>query len=713
MKNTINDDVIHMLKNGMDPAGIQALAAENQRKSYNPVFSDFMQDMLQKYKVKRTEIARRTGISQDYLYKVLNGSKKTSEKDYVVAICIAVGMNLPETQHALAANGMPLLNSKDLREYILISCITEKRGVLKTNDWLESTGFPLLRVSRDMEQYIPRITYDEQGDMDETDLGFPEEFDEEYWDDEKDPDRVIKPSSYIGNGKRFREVNREVTAEQCGNAPFDYTYIANIDVEDENGNLFHVQGYFSPEGTLYSVLDDENHKKFLQNVENGDFDNVDWETLEEFADLDDAYTSEFFKYYLEADKATDDKAREIYEMLCDTKNYGQRFGFGVYGGKTCWFGELYDAAVPEERRYFQVIESDDEITYSASHESVYMYIETGDFYPVVFGEREEPQYFIKAHSEKELADIDTRSRFILQALKTSLDAWAKETFGDMIPLDNSQIIRQEMNSTAQMATVANNNGDYEGSLELNKKLLEMAENLEKDSGEDVTATIIVTTWKIYNCYSNLGDEENEEIWRKKILDCRDRMYKAIERGDGNLNGAVHCYAEVLINSAGMEKSETRHQAIKNSSKEAIDLLEGRCEDISEWGLLFAAYTNYAYELDEENRSEEAVDYYEKAYEILRRNHLENSRFLPNALTFYNNYAWVLWNRMQNEEAIIYYGRAIELAEDSMDSPFLPREATRNMLQHYAEALNSLYKDTGKTREAKRLKERMKKNNIKI
>lgn len=58
-------------------------------------------------------------------------------------------------------------------------------------------------------------------------------------------------------------------------------------------------------------------------------------------------------------------------------------------------------------------------------------------------------------------------------------------------------------------------------------------------------------------------------------------------------------------------TSTQDLAIKNSSKEAIDLLEGRCEDISEWGLLFAAYTNYAYELDEENRSEEAVDYYEK------------------------------------------------------------------------------------------------------
>ena len=133
MSSHSNEEVIRMLKNGV-PQELIAEVLKEEKKAYSFVFVDFMQDMLKKYRVKRTDVARATGISQDYLYKVLNGQKKTAERDYIIEICLAIGMNVPETQHALEINQMPMLSDRDIREHVLITCISEGRGVYRTNE---------------------------------------------------------------------------------------------------------------------------------------------------------------------------------------------------------------------------------------------------------------------------------------------------------------------------------------------------------------------------------------------------------------------------------------------------------------------------------------------------------------------------------------------------------------------------------------------------
>lgn len=731
MSEFINNEVIHMLKNGMDPQYIQQIVAEESRKAYSPVFIAFMQDMLEMYHVKRTEIARTTGISQDYLYKLLNGKKKTAEKDYVVAICIAVGMNLAETQHALEINEMPILSSRDLREHILITSISDRKGFFKTNDWLENAGFPLLRVSKDMPQYIPKLTYSED-------------------------DSVDTAKSPAQKKRKLKEISREVNAKHCGNAPFDYTYWANIIVEDEKENRFHVQAFFHPEFTLFSTIDEDNYQKYLKAKENeheeeeislesieelnkriasmiddqemtednteeierliasmGDGHKASWETVEEFESLDEADGSDFFRYYLEADKATDEKVKEIYAMLTDTINYGVRCGMKWSGAKPVCYAEQYDAASPADKQYFQVIESEDEITFSASHESVFMYLEMGDdWYSAIFGEREEPKYFIEAHSEEELRKLpDVRTRFVLNGLRTYLHQWQKQNPGFMPGLNESQVDEEELETVAQMATWSYVNGDYSKALELNLKLLEMIQNVEKKYGTNRIVSLVMTVWKISNCYERLEDNDNCKSWKEKILTYKDRIYEAIDQDVDVINNAVSIYAGELMEQAQYAQDRRDAEDVVKYSKEIITLLEGRCEDKAAWGTLFVAYIKYAFILDEDNRSDEAIELYEKADEIVRKQHLEDGQFRTVVMNFYNNYAWVLWNRFENTEAIIYYGKAIELAEDSLDENSLPADIARASLEHYGKGLYDLYKKTGKDKEAARLIKRLAKNDI--
>ncbi len=59
MSNYINDEVIWMLKNGRSAEEIRSVLGTEAKKSYSYEFVDFMQEMLDKYQIKRTEIESR------------------------------------------------------------------------------------------------------------------------------------------------------------------------------------------------------------------------------------------------------------------------------------------------------------------------------------------------------------------------------------------------------------------------------------------------------------------------------------------------------------------------------------------------------------------------------------------------------------------------------------------------------------------------------
>lgn len=51
-------------------------------------------DVIEESGFSCTDIAQSAGMSRDYTYKVLGGQKQTSERDYIIAVCMAIRMNL-------------------------------------------------------------------------------------------------------------------------------------------------------------------------------------------------------------------------------------------------------------------------------------------------------------------------------------------------------------------------------------------------------------------------------------------------------------------------------------------------------------------------------------------------------------------------------------------------------------------------------------------
>lgn len=206
--------------------------------------------------------------------------------------------------------------------------------------------------------------------------------------------------------------NTTITAEQAGNAPFDYFYGGELELTDKDDNKLYAQACFWPTGeSLYGINKVSMYEeKYLDESE----------YLEEFENLEDAINSDYSKFYLELEKLTDKKVTETLEMVDDTKNYGIRIG-AKYSENKVMYLEAYNSDRPEDQEYYQIIWTNGKYEYSASHTSNYMRIELEDIYPIYFGKENEQAYFFKGNSLNRLGKYKSLKPYF-EALQSVLDA---------------------------------------------------------------------------------------------------------------------------------------------------------------------------------------------------------------------------------------------------------------------------------------------------
>lgn len=96
-------------------------------------FITYMDQLIQQRNLKRQDIFQKADMPQKYGYKLLNGESHTKDRDKLLRIFIAMGMNLKEVQRALALYGMPGLYPKN-REMPFLSLHSMRELLL----WIRS-----------------------------------------------------------------------------------------------------------------------------------------------------------------------------------------------------------------------------------------------------------------------------------------------------------------------------------------------------------------------------------------------------------------------------------------------------------------------------------------------------------------------------------------------------------------------------------------------
>ena len=113
MEKKSTDELQNILKKA-STADIGQYLAENQQNllTQQKPFSAYMHQMLRKYGKTQQEVFLQADFPERFGYKLLSGEKHTKQRDYIIRICYAAGMDLEETQRALTLYGMAPLYAR-------------------------------------------------------------------------------------------------------------------------------------------------------------------------------------------------------------------------------------------------------------------------------------------------------------------------------------------------------------------------------------------------------------------------------------------------------------------------------------------------------------------------------------------------------------------------------------------------------------------------
>lgn len=683
--NPTDTELIRKLKYGR--ADELAMLAEEMKPDYADSFPAFMEQILREKKLKRNQIARRAGLSQDYLYKILRGDKRTAERDYIIAICMAAEMNIAQTQHALRIYGMPLLDRHDMRSNVIYVHIEDGADMDTLNERLEAAHLLPLRTSPEMEKAViapnaaPEAEPQETAAENETAGPVPE-----------------REQPWIGE---LQEIGSEVNAEHSGCAPFDFTYWAEIRLEDDEGQQFRVQAYFYPDGnTSFTALTEEQfqaNEALREAVKPGEVEPYDkYQMLELYETLAETSVSPFFTWYLEMDERTDQKVIETLNRVDDTRYCpgGMRAG-GKWGhGGPMVYMESFNTAEPGRREYFQISQEGDRYTFSATHESIYMRMELDKIYPSIFGKSPDIEYWIHVTSLDDIREDQQRIRHIFDHLLLILHRNSEQPFESLQPSED-MLLQEEMNALKDQAANCSRIGAWEGGIKALDRQQEVMRKLI-DNGRDLAASMVFS--EVNRAYAL----EQLERWDEAVASWR-KAYEMKTEFSGH-SDAAKPLGMAAYHLANAVKDEKEASALY---REAVDLLEPHCGFRPAAIMYFLSCTRYAFSIDGEE-TETAVGYYRKAISAARRYHLDQNDNLRIAIAgTYNNLAWVLWNLQNSEEAAIYYGMGLDLDEEWLADPEMDRELVLQQFSRIGTALYKFYIDTNKPKEAGRVLARLK------
>lgn len=115
-------------------------------------FSTYMHEMFRKYGKTQQEVFLQADIPERFGYKIIAEEKHTKQRDFIIRLCYAAGMNLEETQKALTLYGMAPLYARIPRDAVLMIVFNQHKGnILDVNALLSAHKLPTLKTSGNID----------------------------------------------------------------------------------------------------------------------------------------------------------------------------------------------------------------------------------------------------------------------------------------------------------------------------------------------------------------------------------------------------------------------------------------------------------------------------------------------------------------------------------------------------------------------------------
>lgn len=142
-KNT--NELMQILSSAKTPEELQAYTETLKQEHISCSFADFISEKLRERELSAAVLIRNSMIQRNYGYQLLNGTR-TPSRDKVLAFCLALGLDLTDTQRALNCAATGQLYPKNKRDSVLLFAIKKNLSVMETNDLLYDMEEPPLKV---------------------------------------------------------------------------------------------------------------------------------------------------------------------------------------------------------------------------------------------------------------------------------------------------------------------------------------------------------------------------------------------------------------------------------------------------------------------------------------------------------------------------------------------------------------------------------------
>ncbi len=124
-------------------AKLNAFLEKNKDEFLSYDMNVILQPLMKRQGLSKAELARRAKISDVYLFQILSGRRKPS-RDKLLCICIAMELNVSETQTILKECHEAALYVKDRRDAVILYGLERSWNVSEIDDALFEAGEKLL-----------------------------------------------------------------------------------------------------------------------------------------------------------------------------------------------------------------------------------------------------------------------------------------------------------------------------------------------------------------------------------------------------------------------------------------------------------------------------------------------------------------------------------------------------------------------------------------
>ena len=143
MASQSTEELMKLLRSAKNTKDLKDFTSMLSDASFPATFPDYLMAKMQCEDMSAAELISRAQIQRNYGYQILDGRRNPS-RDKVIALSLALHLDVNETQRALmiAKNGQ--LYSKNKRDSILIFALGKKLSVIQTNELLYEMGEVIL-----------------------------------------------------------------------------------------------------------------------------------------------------------------------------------------------------------------------------------------------------------------------------------------------------------------------------------------------------------------------------------------------------------------------------------------------------------------------------------------------------------------------------------------------------------------------------------------